>query len=1006
MEKNIGAVMVVGAGIGGIQASLDLAELGLKVYLIDKSSNIGGTLSQLDKQFNTNDCGMCQMLPFFKREECSEFCLRRDLTHPNIQIMTNTEVEKLEGSVGNYKIFLKKKTRYIKEDKCIGCGLCTEICPIKVKDEFNEGLSSRKAIYIKYPQAIPNFYTIDIEYCNRCGECVKLCPTKAIDLSQPDEIIELEVGAIILSLGFEEFDPHGLSQYGYGKCLNVITSIELERMLSGTGPYNGKFIRLTDGKIPRKIAFLQCIGSRDKERDYCSSVCCMIALKEAMMIKKIDPTIDVQIFFMDLRTFGKGNYRYYEKAKEKDIKFIRFRVPAIEEISDTKNLKIIYETEKGDYVKDEFDLVVLSVGQSHPDRAKDISEILGLKLNKYGFCKIIDFSNMAEKEGIFACGSFSGPKDISETITEASAVALSASMTMLSSRGNFSGENNYPQEIDVTNEDPKIGIFICHCGQEINSIINIKEVKEFVSKLSNVCLVEDFKYLCLQPDLNEVLEKIVDSKVNRVIFAACVSYKYEVLFKQSLRQIGFNPSLIQIVNFREQISWVHKDKKLATEGAEDFLSMAVEKAILQKPLSLITDSIVKRALVVGAGLSGMTAALYIAQEGFEVDVLERTSELGGNAREIYMTLEGLNVQNYLKKRIEEIENNRLIHIYKNTELEKVTGYAGNFQAKFIVNQSESKVISYGAIIVATGAKENQSLKEYSYGEDKRIMTQKKMERLIANKEIEVNSQNSIVMIQCVGSREEPHLYCSKVCCSQAIKNALKIKEENPKANIYILYRDILTYEFLEEYYTKAREMGIIFIRYNVDNKPQLKIEEGKLKVMVTDFVLNEELVINPDFVVLNVGMIPEDNHSLAKILDVTLDNDGFFEEANVKFRPLEFIRDGMFVCGLAHSPCSIRESITQATAVATKAVILLFQERMLSRRFIAEVNERWCSGCEVCISSCPYKARVIDKQKKVVKVISTLCRGCGTCAAVCSNGATKLKGYEDKQIISVVDAAI
>jgi len=331
MEKNIGAVMVVGAGIGGIQASLDLAELGLKVYLIDKSSNIGGTLSQLDRQFTTNDCGMCQMLPIFKREEASEFCLRRDLTHPNIQIMTNTEVEKVEGSVGDFKVSLQKKARYIKEDKCIGCGLCTEICPIKVKDEFNEGLASRKAIYIKYPQAIPNLYTIDIESCNRCGECVKICPTKAIDLSQKDEILELEVGAIILSLGFEEFDPHDLSQYGYEKCLNVVTSTELERMFSEMGPYNGKFIRPSDGKMPRKIAFLQCIGSRDKEKDYCSSACCMIALKDAMLIKKIDPTIDVQIFFMDIRTFGKGYCRYYEKAKEEGIKFIRYRVPAIEE---------------------------------------------------------------------------------------------------------------------------------------------------------------------------------------------------------------------------------------------------------------------------------------------------------------------------------------------------------------------------------------------------------------------------------------------------------------------------------------------------------------------------------------------------------------------------------------------------------------------------------------------------------------------------------------------------
>jgi len=1005
VEKNVGAVMVIGGGIGGIQASLDLAQLGFKVYLIDKSSNIGGRLSQLDKQFPTNDCSMCQMLPTFKREGASELCLRRDLTHPNIQIMTNTEMEKVEGSAGNFEVSLKKKAKYVKEDKCIGCDLCAKVCQIEVKDEFNEGLVLRKAIYIKYPQAIPNLYTIDMESCNRCGECVKVCPTNAIDLSQKDEVFKLKVGAIILSFGFEEFDPHNLSQYGYGKYPNVVASTKFERIFSGTGPYNGKFARPSDGKMPRKIAFLQCIGSRNKERNYCSSTCCMIALKEAMIVKDIDPTIDVQIFFMDMMTFGKGYYRYYRKAKEKGIKFIRYRVPAIEETSDTKNLKINYETEKGDLIKDEFDLIVLSVGQNPPHSTKRISEILGLKLNEHGFCKTIDLSNVVVKEGIYTCGCFSGPKDISETITEANAAALKTCTAMLSLRGKFSGGGSYPREIDVTTQNPRIAIFICHCGKEVSSVINVRGVKEFASKLSNVYLVEDFKYLCFKPDLDEAKKKMVDSKINRVIFAACTSYKYEVLFKQVLRQIGLNPSLLQIVNFREQISWVHKDKKLATEKAKKFLSMAVEKAMLQQPLPSITDSLIKRTLVVGGGISGMRAALLIAEQGFEVDLIERDSELGGRAREIYYTLEGLNVQPFLKKEMGEIENNNSIHIYKNTKLEEVRGYAGNFQARLKTDQSNSRTFSYGAIVIATGAKENQP-KEYSYGEDKRIIPQREMEKLIINKKIDINSQSSIVMIQCVGSREEPHLYCSRVCCSQAIKNALKIKEENPRANIYILYRDIMSYGFKEEYYTKAREMGIVFIRYNVDDKPQLKIEKDKLKVKVTDPVLNEELIINPGLVVLSVGMIPENNPSLAKILDVPLNEDGFFEEANVKFRPLQFLRDGIFICGLAHSPCSIKEAITQANAAAGKVVMLFSQEKMSSRRYIAKVNERWCSGCEVCISSCPYKARVMDEQKKVAKVIATLCRGCGTCAAVCPNGATKLKGYEDKQILSMIDAAI
>ncbi len=1005
MDKNVGTVIVIGAGIGGIKASLDLAESGFKVYLVDKSPNIGGVLSELDKQFPTNDCSMCQILPTFKREEASEFCLRRDLTHPNIQIMTNTELEKVEGSTGNFEVFLKKKARYIKEDKCIGCGLCAEVCPIQIKDEFNKGLISCKAIYIKYPQAIPNSYSIAMESCNRCGKCAKICPTNAIDLSQNDETLKLRGGAIILSSGFEEFDAPNLSQYGHGEYPNVVISAELERMFSEMGPYEGRFIRPSDGKTPRKVAFLQCVGSRDRERNYCSSACCMISLKEAMMIKDVDPTINTQIFFMDMRCFGKGYYRYYEKAKEKGVEFIRYRITAIEEFPDTKNLRIIYETEEGKYIKDEFDLVVLSVGQNRPDKGKRVSGILGLRLNMHGFCETIAFSGVVAKEGIYVCGSFSGPKDITETIGEASAAALEASTAMLSFRGKFSREGRYPQEKDVTAEAPKIGIFICHCGKEIGGVIDIKEVKEFSSKLPNICLVEDFKYLCFKSDLDKVKKKIADSKINRAIFASCTSYTYEVLFGQAVREVKLNPSLLQIVNFREQISWVHKDKKIATEKAKKFLSMAVERAMLQQPLPLITDSVSKRVLVIGAGLSGMTAALSVAKQGFEVYLIEKGSELGGNAREIYHTLEGLNVQDFLKKRIKEIKNNTLIHIYKNTELKKVTGYAGDFHAVIKKDQSKLRTLSCGAIIIATGAKENQP-QEYSYGEDKRIITQRELEKLIADKKIDVNSQNPIVMIQCVGSREGVHLYCSRVCCSQALKNTLKIKKENPRANILIFYQDIMTYGFQEEYYTKTRETGVVFIRYNVNSKPQLKIERNKLELKIRDPVLSKELVINPGLVVLSTGMIPENNEILAKISDVPLDEDGFFEEANVKFRPVEFLRDGVFVCGLAHSPRSIKESIIQAKAAAGKASVLLSQQKLLSRRYIAQVNERWCSGCEVCISSCSYKARIIDESKKIAKVIATLCRGCGICAAVCPNGATKLKGHEDKQILSVVDAAI
>ncbi|UCC20130.1 MAG: FAD-dependent oxidoreductase [Promethearchaeota archaeon] len=848
--------------------------------------------------------------------------------------------------------------------------------------------------------------------CSECMQCVEACEAEAIDFNMREKILELNVGSVILAPGYDLFDASLRSEYGYSRYRNVLNSLEFECILSASGPYQGHVIRPSDKKVPKKIAWIQCVGSRDNVHgsNYCSSVCCIYAIKEAVMVKEHAPNIEPTIFFIDMRTFSKGFERYYNRAEEEHgVRFIRSRISSITEEAQTGNLLIKYETEDGWLKEEEFDMVILSVGLIAKRGMKELSEKIGVKLNAFSFCDITEFNPLdTTRQGVFVCGSFSGPKDIPETVTEGSAAAAKASNIIASKRDTLIEKKKFPTEIDISRADPRIGIFICNCGINIGNYIDIPSVVKYANKLPNVKYVEQNLYTCSEDTQVGIIEKIKKNKLNRVVVASCTPRTHEQLFQATIREAGLNPHLFEMANIRDQCSWVHMDDpKGATQKAKDLVRMAVSKAALLEPISTIELDVINKALVIGGGLAGMLSALTIADQGFEVFLIEREKDLGGNLKNIYHTLEGLDVQKYMKSLINKVENHPKIRLYKNVKIDKCEGYVGNYVTTVKGNKFKFTV-NHGVIIVATGAKEYQP-HEYIYGKDGRVITQLELEKKLEkgqnfNKKI-------IVMIQCVGSRDDKHPYCSRICCSDAIKNALKIKEKYNNSEIYILYRDIRTYSFKETYYEKAREKGIIFIRYDKEHKPKVRKGIKDIEIKVKETILNEMLNIHADFVVLSTGIVPrKENFEIAKKLKVPLNEDNFFLEAHIKLRPVDFTHEGIFLAGLSHSPRSIGETIVQAYAAASRALTVISKDKYYIDVPIAIIDEDLCSGCGLCINNCPYNAIEIvsmiggEKGKKIVKIIEGACKGCGNCTSACPSGAIEQKGFKYNQISSMINA--
>jgi len=997
--------MVIGGGVSGIQASLDLADQGHLVYLVEREPSIGGKMAQLDKTFPTLDCSICILAP--KMVEVSR--------HPNINLLAYSEVKEvspIDGGNG-FKARILKKSRYVDSDLCTGCRLCSEKCPQNVPNEFNEGLNSRKAIYIPFPQAVPAIATIDSDYCLHftkgiCGVCEKICPAGAIDFEQEPRELELEVKAIVVATGFNLLDPKILPQYNYGRFPDVLTSLQFERIMCASGPMSGELLKPSDGEKPEKVVFIQCVGSRNRNvKPYCSQICCMYATKQAITAKEHDPEIDVTILYNDLKAFGKNHEELIQRAENTyGVRYVKGLPGEVLKDVETGSLLVRYtDLLTGEVTTAETDIVVLCPAVTPAAGAEILAGVLGIKSDEYGFYESANSTDSVDSgiEGIYLCGMCEEPKDISSSVTQASAAAAKAALRTDLVKAPEVEVEIAEREISA---EPRIGVFICDCGINISSTVDVPQVVKYASELPNVIISQETQFACSKDIQLAIQDSIEENDLNRIVVASCTPRTHEPLFRETCNQAGLNPYLFEMVNIREHDSWVHQDyPKEATDKAKDLVRMAVAKATLLNPLTRVESTVEPSVLVLGGGLSGLAAAKTIADKGFHAYIVERTDSLGGRLLEGHsIPFEYLDGRKIVGPLIDEVLENSNITCLLQSELKEVDGSIGDFKVT-LLQDGEERTLEVGAIIIATGAEELRERGLFGYEDSPDVLLLTDLDRLFREGQLE--DGETTLFILCAGSREaEGRSYCSRVCCGESIDLAARIRERYPNSQAYILYRDIRLPFGGEEPYRLARERGVIFIRYDSDNPPEVEIEEdGELQVSVFDVIAKLRLQIDVDRVVLATPVVPRsENRDLASMLKVPVNQYGFFMEAHPKLRPVEFENSGIYLCGPAHSPQWITESYSQALAAASKALIPLMQGRVLSEATIAEVDPDECIGCANCVAACPYNAITI--QSLVAQVDKPLCRGCGICAVECPAGAITLHHFTDDQLSAMIQAAM
>jgi len=997
----VGSVLVIGAGIAGMQAALDLADTDILVHVVEDRPGIGGWMSKLDKTFPTNDCAMCTLAPKL-------VAVGR---HPNIRLHTNARVSSLEGDVGDFDARIIERPRFIDPAKCTGCGFCGQYCPVEAISEYDEAVGDRAAVNVLFPQTVPLLYSIDREACIGCGLCEEVCPAHAVDYMQEPVTVNVDVGAVVVAAGFEDVPGDVRPEYGWGRFPNVVTAPQFERILSASGPFGGEVLRGSDGRHPKKIAWLQCVGSRDPHhgRPYCSSVCCTYATKEAIIAKEHlgRADVDCHIFFMDMRTYGKAFEEYYNRAKnEYKVKYTRCRVGEVKQVPDTRDLVVRYEDEEGNSKEETFDLVVLSTGLEPPDYSRELAETFGFELDEMGFAKTGVFSPVdTTRPGVYVCGALEGPKDIPDTVAQASAAAARAEEVVAPSRGTEITPVELPPEKDISEEEPRIGVFVCHCGINIGSVVNVPEVVEYAKTLPGVLYAEHNLYTCSQDTQDKIKEKVRELGLNRVVVASCTPRTHEPLFQNTISEAALNPHLFDLASLREHVSWVHQgDHDAATRKAKRLVAMSVDKVRHSIPVHKEPSAVTPAGLVLGGGPAGMAAVLSLAGQGLHAILVEREDKLGGNLHRLPHLLEDEDPKAALEHMVDQVSSHPDIQVVLGSELVDVSGVIGNFDVTVRGHQGD-QTFHVGAIIVATGAHELEPSGEYMFGEDDRVMT-----ALQAGEAIDAGTfpmEGPVAFVHCVGSRIPEREYCSRVCCSTALKNAIHIKERSPDTEVIMFYRDLRTYGHRELAYRRARELGIKFVRFDTDRSPVLAKQGKDLTMEWVDLVARRRVKRRMGTVVLAAATLPyEDSHELGSILKVPLTEHGYFLEAHMKIRPLDFATDGVFLAGSCHGPKFLNEAIQQAIGAASRAATILANPTVLPEGLPSWVDETRCTGCGTCEENCAYNAITVDEERGVATVNTVLCKGCGTCASVCPSGAPVSPKFEKDQIINMIEDAL
>lgn len=1022
--KKPASVLVVGGGLAGMRAALDLADSGLKVYLVERTPCLGGRVAQLGYMFPQHDCILCR-----GTADHGYGCTRPSISpayiphnqHPNISIFTQTEVIDVEGQAGDFTVSLRQQPRFVEEERCINCGRCAEVCPVELPDRYQQGLTKRKAAYKVAARALPDSYVIEYgPYCVDCHQCVDVCPTGAIDLDQQPRLLTLEAGAIILALGFQVYDPTSLEELGYGRYPNLLQAMEYERLASRSGPTEGMVTRPSDGRHPQSIAWLQCVGSRSKEEPFCSSICCMYATKEAILAhQRLGESTQCTVFVMDERAFNKEHSKYFAAARDRyGIRYLRCRVSEIKEDPRTHDLLLKFVDEEGHLRQDPFELVVLATGLQPPQTAGRLAEVLEIELNEFGFCETDKFAPLqTTRPGVFVCGAFSSPKEIIETVIDASGAAAEA-MRFLNDRLNsypisrelpFLVGESYPPEKEEVEGQPAVGFIACTCGRSISEVLDLSSLTRRAAEKSNVAHATMMDYACFPEGLAKIEEAISRHSLDRLVIAACSNRTHEPLFQRTMRKSGLNPYLLELVNIRGQCSQVHQSQHaVANRKAEEMVRLALERVRVAHPVHKKKHRLRPSAMVIGGGVSGMTAALAIADSGYEVHLVERTEMLGGNLLELHYVAEGYQPQRLLRDLVNRVRSHTRINTYTRTELVRHRGHVGYFRSRLQTTladgQTEDHDLEYGVVIVATGGQETR---DHPWLDHPDVITQRQLEQMVVYEPEKVAALRDVVMVQCMGP-DGVAKYCSRICCTNTMKNAIRLKLYNPECRVTVLYKNIVTYGFNEAYYTEARQRGVNFVRWVDDNPPELLVGRPTLQVRVQDLSLNRPLELRADLVPISMAIAPSPgSEELAEMLRVPLSTEGFFEEAQLKLRPMDFMREGIFLAGMAHYPKFVEESISHGLAAAARALPLLSQESLYLGGVVARVDPDKCVGCLTCTRTCPFEIpRVIQEDERIgvgglggaAFIDDALCQGCGTCTGECPANAIELVHYTDEQV--------